>query len=430
MKTKLLIFGVTGDLSKRKLLPAISQLLKTESVQNLEIIGISRSDRKASEIYANWPNLVSIGQIFSMDLAQPKEYLKLKQFVNLTPDEQLIAYLAVPPMAATRIADYMGQAELNTPNVKIMFEKPFGIDYESAQNVIHRTERYFKEQQIYRIDHYLAKEMAQNIATIRAENALFRHIWNDSVIEKIEIIAAEKIDIEGRADFYEQTGALRDFMQGHLMQLLSLVLMEIPEEIHWSDLPKWRLAAVQKILPAKPEEAVRGQYLGYREEVDRKRSFVETFANANLRTTQENLKNTKISLITGKALDEKITKINVYLRGTNQHNQNQIQFNIQPNEGFMIELSAKKSGLAHQFEKQTLSYFYPKDVTIPDAYEQVLADAIQGHKNLFTESQEVLESWRILNPLIDAWDENDDDMVFYQKGSSIEEIVSKKLDQA
>src|SRR5690606_10353371 len=144
--------------------------------------------------------------------------------------------------------------------------KPFGIDLTSAQEFIGRTARYFKEDQLYRIDHYLAKEMAQNIVAFRGGNALFSNIWNSNFIESIEIIASEKIGIEGRGQFYEQTGALRDVVQGHLMQLLALTLMDIPDDFDWQQLPDLRLKAIEQLEPADPNKAFRAQYEGYQEE--------------------------------------------------------------------------------------------------------------------------------------------------------------------
>src|SRR5690606_15797339 len=145
-------------------------------------------------------------------------------------------------------------------NTKILFEKPFGVDLASAEDFISRTARYYEEEQLYRIDHYLAKEMAQNIVVFRGRNALLANIWNNNFIESIEVVASETLGVEGRGQFYEQTGALRDVVQGHLMQLLALTLMDIPVDFDWQKLPELRLKALEQLMPADPTQARRAQY--------------------------------------------------------------------------------------------------------------------------------------------------------------------------
>ncbi|HET8884662.1 MAG TPA: hypothetical protein VFM68_04300, partial [Candidatus Saccharimonadales bacterium] len=317
MKTKLLIFGITGDLSTRKLLPALKKIIGTGDFDDLSIIGVSRRQVNVSELLQQAlgnDDLQDKITVFSMDLAQPTDYNKLKDFVALGDDEQLLVYLSVPPAAATQIVDFLGEAGMNTPNVKLLFEKPFGVDLQSATEVIARTARYYDEAQIYRIDHFLAKEMAQNIVAFRGGNALFGHVWHNSAIEKIEVMALEKIGIEGRVHFYEQTGALRDIVQGHLMQLLALTLMDVPAEFDWSMLPQQRTAALQQLQPADPADAVRAQYDGYQTEVDNPGSLTETFVSLQLTSTAPQWEGVPISLITGKALHEKTTEIRIHFR--------------------------------------------------------------------------------------------------------------------
>ena len=309
MKTKLLIFGITGDLSRRKLLPALSRIVETHAVSDIEIIGISRREVDVTDLLdkAKASSLTDIVRIITLDLAQLESYRELKTQLSLQEEEQLLVYLSVPPGASAQIVDFMGEAGLNTPNVKILFEKPFGVDLVSAEEFIARTARYYDESQLYRIDHYLAKEMAQNIVTFRGGNALFSHIWNNNFIEKIEIIAFESIDIEGRAQFYEQTGALRDIIQGHLLQLLALTLMDIPHDFDWDELPRLRLRALEQIIPADPALAIRAQYEGYQDEVDNPGSLTETFVSVQLQSTQPRWLDVPITITAGKALPEKRT---------------------------------------------------------------------------------------------------------------------------
>lgn len=426
MKTKLLIFGITGDLSTRKLLPALEQIMSTGDFNDLSVIGVSRREVNIPELLQGSvgnTNMASRVTIFSMDLANAGDYDRLKTFVDLRDDEQLIVYLSVPPAAATDIVDFMGEAGINTPNVKILFEKPFGVDLASARDVIARTARYYNEAQLYRIDHYLAKEMAQNIIAFRGGNALFSHIWNNNFVQSIEIIASEKIGIEGRTQFYEQTGALRDFLQGHMMQLLALTLMDIPHDFDWDNLPELRLRALEQLQPADAAKAIRAQYDTYQSEVENPGSQTETFVSVQLQSNQPRWLDVPITLTTGKALAEKTTEVRIHLKKMHEAQSNCIVFKIQPNEGIDIELFTKKPGYDRQFETRHLSFNFPEDMKLPDAYEQVIVDAINSRKSLFTSSEEVIRSWEILQPIQHDWSMN---MIarIYANGSDIESITT------
>ena len=418
MVTKLVIFGITGDLSRRKLLPALRQIITSGSFDDLQIIGVSRRDVDLNTLLANLEELKPRTSIHTMDLAEVSDYVDLKNAINLKDDEQLLVYLAVPPSAATQIVDFMGEAGVNTPNVKILFEKPFGVDLLSAQEFIERTARYFDESQLYRIDHYLAKEMAQNIVTFRGGNALFGNIWNNNFIQSIEIVASESIDIEGRGQFYEQTGALRDVVQGHLMQLLALTLMDIPDDFDWNQLPDLRLRALEQLHQVDPQKACRAQYEGYQEEAENLGSQTETFVSIELRSDQPRWLDVPIRLITGKALAEKTTEVRIHLKKIHEAQSNTVVFRIQPNEGIDIELFAKRPGYERTFESRHLELTFPEDTTFPDAYEQVLVDAIRSEKSLFTSSQEVIRSWEILAPLQQAWDMDNTPLPVYSKGTN------------
>lgn len=431
MKTKLVIFGITGDLGHRKLLPAINRILRTGDFDNLEVIGVSRHEADVRQVLesslGNVDDIIDKFSMFTMDLSDENEYVRLKDRLALQPDEQVIAYLSVPPLSATQIVNFMGQTGINSSNVKIMYEKPFGMDYKSAVELIDRTARYFSDDQVYRIDHYLAKEMAQNIVAFRGGNALFSHIWNGGAIEKIEVLALEEIGIEGRAHFYEQTGALRDLVQGHLMQLLSLVLMHIPEDFEWSKLPGMRLAALEQVEIANPELAIRGQYDTYREEVNNPLSATETFMSLQLYSSAPEWQGVPLILTTGKGLGQKTTEIRVHLRKEHEAQSNCIKFKIQPDEGVEMELFIKKPGYDREFERRELKFSYPDDIDLPDAYEQVIVDAIKSRKSLFTSSKEVLRSWQILQPVQEEWRISADNLRIYKAGSQPEDIIGDKL---
>jgi len=427
MKTKLLIFGITGDLGTRKLLPALEQIISTGDFEDLSVIGVSRHAVNVADLFIKCKSKTFLDgrlSIFEMDLGKLDDYFRLKESLSLGSDEQLIIYLAVPPKATSEIVDLLGEAGINSLNVKVLFEKPFGVDLASAKQLIERTALYFSEEQTYRIDHYLAKEMSQNIVAFRGQNALFSDIWNNNFIESIEIIASEKIDIEGRAQFYEQTGALRDVVQGHLIQLLALTLMDIPPDLDWGKMPELRLASLGHLHLLNPHQVVRAQYEGYRDEVSNSASMVETFVSIELCSHQPQWLGVPIKLITGKALSETTTEIRIRLKKADEAQSNRLTFRIQPDEGIDIELFSKKPGYNRTCEVRHLSFNYPADTKLPDAYEQVIVDAISSQKSLFASSEEVLQSWRILQPIQDDLIMDKNEPKLYKKGSSIDSILA------
>lgn len=394
MKTKLVIFGITGDLSRRKLLPALDHILARDD--QISIIGVSRREVDVPELLKS-----SIGNdsfadkvsVFTMDLAVASDYVGLKEFVDLQDDEQALIYLSVPPSAAADIVDFLGQAGLNSPNVKLLFEKPFGFDLESAQDYIGRTSRYFEEAQIYRIDHYAAKEIAQEVVRLRSQPG---HEWNATTVASIDVLAAEAIGIEDRATFYEETGALRDFIQGHLLQLLALVLMPIPKGFNPENVSEYQTEALDAIDPANPLETIRAQYKGYQDEVKNPGSLTETFVAMSLHSNDAQWKGVQLRLITGKNLDKKESSISV------KHT-----------DGTETTLEEGKVPLG--------------EVMYSDAYERVLVQAIEGNKSIFTTSPELLRAWQIVKPVQDAWNMDNTPLRIYAPGSTIDQVIANNL---
>ncbi len=424
MKTKLVIFGITGDLASRKLLPALSNIIMSGTFEDVSIIGVSRRHVEAYQVLGDHHDtLAGTTSMFTMDLADSGEYTRLRDHLDLQDDEQALFYLSVPPESSSGIIEGLGAAGLNTPNVKLLLEKPFGTDLASAREMISHLEEHFTEEQVYRIDHYLAKEMAQNILTFRGRNALFAQVWNNAVIERVDVIALESIDIEGRVGFYEQTGALRDVLQGHLLQLLSLVLLPIPEDLDWKKLPYCRQIALDHIRPADPTRAVRAQYAGYTTEVGNPASTTETFVSVALESDDPRWRGVTMTLTTGKALDRKKTEIRIHFKKTNEAQSNFLIFRIQPNEGIEIDLVTKKPGYEHAFDDQALKFMYPTGTRLPDAYEQVLVDAVESRKSLFATSSEVLRAWEIVAPLQAAWQASHHDLRVYQPGTKAGDII-------
>ncbi len=425
MKTKLVIFGITGDLAQHRLVPALANIIEAKKCDDLTIIGVTRRPVQQFQMFGDQHvSLNGTTSLFQMDLKDPDAYVRLGEYINQQPDEQVLFYLSVPPESMSEIIENLGSAGLNDKQNKLLLEKPFGTDLASAQAMIDHIASHFDEQQIYRIDHYLAKEMAQNIVTFRASNAIFAHLWSNKYIDRIEVLALESKSIEGRVAFYEQTGALRDLVQGHLLQLLALTLMPIPEKLNWDELPALRHKALQALQLADPAKSRRAQYETYRTEVDNPDSTTETFVSIELKSDDPAWKGVPMALTTGKALERKKTEVRIHFKRTDEAQSNYLIFRIQPNEGIAIDLLMKKAGYERDVEHQKLSYTYPVGTRLPDAYEQILVDAINTRKSLFATSDEVLRAWEILAPLQEAWSASPD-LDTYPNGSTARSVIEK-----
>ena len=392
MKTTLVIFGITGDLAGRKLLPALDSIIENKAGGDLSILGVSRRNVNVGELLKDYPRLEPLASVFTMDLAQLTDYRRLKRLLDDDDADQILFYLSVPPGAAANIVDFLGQADMNSSRFRVLFEKPFGFDYESAKEFIERTGQYFKEEQLYRIDHYMAKEIAAEIIRMRRVANSKQYHWGAQTIKEVRVVASEAIGVEGRATFYEQTGALRDFIQGHLMQMLSLVLVDEPGS---APLPKERLEALRFIELANPEKSVRAQYEGYQDEVGNPGSTTETFAYVQLESRDENWVGVPLRLISGKALSEKRSYVEIIY----------------------------KDGTSDVFEEGKVHVAAGERQL--DAYERVLLSAIAGDKAIFTTSGEVLASWIILAPIQEAWSMDSVPLRYYKPGLSVRGVVAK-----
>jgi glucose-6-phosphate 1-dehydrogenase len=393
MKTRIIIFGITGDLSQRKLLPALSDIVRTGEYDNLSIIGVSRREVRPIDVVGSNGELIDRTTVFTMNVADVGDYRRLSDFLQLETNEQALMYLSVPPSAAVDIVDFLGQAGLNTPNVKILLEKPFGFDQASAQDFLERTSRYFQEDQLYRIDHYMAKEVTQYILKLRLDAENHHHSWDSRTVAAIDVVASEKIGIEDRRNFYEETGALRDFIQGHLMQMLALVLMEVTEDFDLDNLAAYRLKALEKLQPADPTRARRAQYEGYQAEVENEGSLTETFASLELQSNDERWQGVSLRLTTGKKLAEKRSYIQVTYR----------------------------DGTSDTFEEGKT----PIEGRLKDAYERVIIDAMNSSKGIFTTGPEVLQSWKIVAPVQQAWEFNGEPLPLYSPGVVVDDLLSQ-----
>ena len=430
--TIVVIVGVTGDLSRRYLLPSLEKIARAGALpKQFRVVGVTRQAIDVNEVLEGVKGETSFLRgnldMCQVDLTELDEYKKLKDYLEDIEKEfsgtvQRLYYLSIPPQASQPVVRLLGESGLSkVEGTKLLLEKPFGVDLGSAEELLAYTEQYFSEQQIYRIDHYLAKEMAQNLLVFRDANPLLKHTWSKDFIERIEIVAHESIDIEGRAGFYEQTGALRDVMQSHVLQLAALTLME-PSVVGASDVPAKRLAALRSLrIPADkpiPDSVLRGQYEDYRSEVENDTSSVETYVQLDLSSSDPRWQGVPIRLSTGKALAERKTAITITYRSDSGLESNSLVLRVQPNAGIEFRLWAKAPGYEQKLVQHPLKFSYGDHYEeLPEAYEQVLLDAINSNHTLFTSSDEVRESWRIIQPAQEYWDMHDDDLRFYAKGS-------------
>ncbi len=436
MPTVLIIVGISGDLSKRKLLPAIEQIAKAGQLPaNFHVIGVTRQTNLNLKSIVPEDDIYVHGHtsLFSMDLDLEEDYKRLGQHINEVESKfgssaQRLYYLSVPPNVSRSIVQLLGRSGLASGDqVKLLLEKPFGTDLASAEELIKSTNQLFSEEQIYRIDHYLAKEMVQNLLVFRSGNSLFKRTWNNDFIDRIEIVMSQDIDIENRSVFYEQTGALRDIVQSHLLQLAAITLMDLPASGQLDQVPLKRLEALEALMPADSSSCVRGQYAGYRDEVGKQDSTTETFVSLRLNSSSSRWRNVPIMLATGKALDCHTTEIRIHYKRDEISEADQLTLHIQPREGAALNLWAKKPGYDRQLEGVKLAFDYNDSTSaLPDAYERVLLDAMRSDHTLFASSAEVLASWKILKPLQEQWQEASDDIVFYPKGSKLEDIITSK----
>lgn len=442
----LVIIGISGDLAERYLLPALYHLEQDGLLhENFKIIGTSRREMSKEPVEQKLKTFISeCGDrcdesalvrfmdrisLVSLDPASAGEYELLANELQAAEESagaclKRLFYMAIPPGVLPPVIDAIANANIlpcaHGDDGRLLLEKPFGRDFDSAQALSNQLQKYFKEDQLYRIDHFLAKETAQNIMYFRSHNPIVRDIWSSKFIDHIQITVAEDIDIQDRVDFYEQTGALRDVVQNHMLQLLALTLMEEPKSITAEEVRSARADILKKLTPANPAEAVRAQYEGYRQEVGNQQSAVETYTALTVRLEGPRWQEVPVYLRHGKALEQKLTDITLVFTETEGSDKtNLLSIRIQPNEGIALKLVAKKPGLKNEAEEVIMDYCYDQDFDgiRHDAYEKLLIDAINGEQMLFPSTDEIMASWNYVQPLLDAWSGNQEGLETYAKGS-------------
>ncbi len=451
--TIFIIFGITGDLAGRKLLPSLLNLyVKKHLPQKFAIVGFSRRNFSREEFrqFVREHMKVKPGEYHEEDIKHFLDHMYYEQgFFDVSTSYASLAlrlqtiddsfhqcsnklfHLAVSPHFYENILEHLSNSGLTIPCggnegwTRVLVEKPFGHDIETAKRLDKRLGQLFQEEQIFRIDHYLAKEALQNILAFRFSNTIFEPLWNHSHIEAVHITLLEKNGIEGRGDFYDGLGALKDVGQNHILQMLALVAMEPPETLDADSIRKQRAKLISHLKPILAPKrlsqvAVRGQYEGYVNEKGVKRnSQTETYFRLETNIDVPRWKNVPFYIESGKGLAESKSQIDVYFKNEKDpEKQNILTFRIQPDEGIKIRFFTKTPGFGMKVDAKNMKFKYsdfhsPEE--LPDAYERVLYDAITGDQTLFTSTDEVMHAWKFITSIVSAW--SGLPLTIYKKGS-------------
>ena len=451
----MIIFGGTGDLTKRKLIPALYDLACIGCTNpKFDVLGIGRTRLSDDEFRERlhegaaksrdtrnyhedgWREFARRLHYLVGDANQAEFYPSLKQKIADMQangaSSNILFYVSTPASLAPPIVEGLGKsglAENANGWTRIVLEKPFGHDLHSAHELNEIVSRAFDEESIYRIDHYLGKETVQNIIMFRFGNSMFEPIWNRNYIDYIEITAAETLGVENRAAFYEETGALRDMVANHLLQLLTLTAMEPPVAIDAHSVREQKVQVLRAIRPMTVEEVarhtIRGQYgpgkingvdvVGYRQEPSvSPNSNTETYVAVEFRVDNWRWAGVPFYIRAGKRLAQQVTEIAVHFKRTPQAlfarnpedvHHNVITMRIQPNEGISLNFGAKTPGPHMRASRVNMDFTYREafGTATPVAYETLLLDAMRGDATLFTRRDEVEAEWRIITPIEEAW---------------------------
>jgi glucose-6-phosphate 1-dehydrogenase len=457
------IFGASGDLTKRKLVPALYSLFVQGSLPaNFALMGVSRSKFSDNEFRTEMKSAITefkeiddssridefILKIyyFTIQFDDVSSYKLLKQKLellkaNLNINGNTIFYLSTPPSLYGIIPQKLALVGLNKQDdgwKRLIIEKPFGYDLGSAIKLKETLLQDWEEEQLFRIDHYLGKETVQNLLVTRFSNGIFEPLWNRNYIHHVEITSAESIGVEKRGGYYDSSGALRDMVQNHLLQVAAITAMESPSSLDSSAIRYEILKVFQSLRPLQKEDVkthvIRGQYIsssiknehipGYRDEHGvAKDSTTETYAAIKFYIDNWRWGGVPFYIRTGKRLPTRVTEVVIHFKptphflfsqGTLPGSCNQLVIRIQPDEGVLLKLDMKTPGAGFDVQPVNMDFHYAQlsHQRIPSAYERLIYDSIKGDATLFARTEEVIEAWKFLSPVIDGW-KNDKDIPLY-----------------
>lgn len=459
----LVLFGTLGDLATRKLLPSLYYLEKANLLHpETRIIGVAREDLTQDEytmlvrekmagfvqepIEAGvWSRLKERLSYLHFNFQDLPAYDKLNN-ISHSKTKRMIAYYAVPPSLYGQLSEGLAQAGLINESSRVVLEKPIGHDFRSSQTINDQVARFFNEQQIYRIDHYLGKETVLNLLVLRCANPFLSSIWNNQSIDYVQITVAEEIGVEGRWEYYNDAGQLRDMLQNHLLQVLSLVAMEPPIRLDADRIRDEKLNVLKALRPIDRSLAhrvtVRGQYqegnvhnqpvLSYvQEEGAQPASQTETFVAVRVDIDNSRWAGVPFYLRTGKRMPKKISEVVIFFKPQAHDifrqahlftSPNKLIIRLQPDEGMEIQIMNKVPGLGEFMELQesTLNLSFDKTFKlqhIPDAYERLLLQVMLGNQSLFVRRDEIEQAWLWVDGVVDAWRNNAIPLCFYEAGS-------------
>jgi len=462
----LVVFGASGDLTARKLLPSLESLSRRRLLPPaFAVVGVARTPlddqgfrdlmtSAVADASPGWEDVVKHSRYVAGEYNDPDTFVRLSDELDDLDRELGLPgnrtfYLATIPAVFEEVAAGLGAAGLNRPGqpdaaVRLVIEKPFGRDLASAQHLDAALHETFDELQIYRIDHYLGKETVQNVLALRFANAIFEPLWNRSYLDHVQITVAETIGVEKRGGFYDRTGAMRDIVQNHVMQVLSLTLMEPPGSIDAKAIRDEKVKALKSVVIPTPDQVlvdvVRAQYdsgwsegaavPAYRQEADvDPRSQTETFVAMKLYVDNWRWAGVPIYIRTGKRLPKRVTEVALQFQGvphlafdkaeSRDLRPNALVLRIQPDEGVAVRFGAKVPGQAFKVRDVLMDMSYGASFLeeAPDAYERLLLDAMVGDPTLFIRSDEVDQAWQIVQPILTAWQERQVPLAGYAAGT-------------
>ncbi len=452
--TVIVIFGASGDLVERKLIPALYHLSQYKLMpEKYVILGtgrkqfndndfrdkISKSDFFTKKTDAHSLSFIKKLHFESINTNEAADYKKLKQRIealrkDIGIEENHLFYFSTPPEAYLTIASNLASVGFNKAGQnKLIIEKPFGSDLASAISLNESLLALFPEESIYRIDHFLGKETVQNLLVTRFGNIIFEPVWNRTYIDHVQITAAESIGIESRGDYYNKSGALRDMVQNHLLQLLGIVAMEPPVSIDASNIRNETMKVFKALRPhteaSLRTDIIRGQYtkgmkdgektLAYLEEEGiPPGSNTESFVALKLFIDNWRWKDVPFYIRTGKRMEARVTEIVIHFKKTPHHifvqgqhtnaNANQLIIRIQPDEGMLVKFGVKVPGAGFSVTEKNLLFHYADDthVRLPDAYERLLLDSLNDDATLYSRADAVKETWQYIDPILKFWEAN------------------------